>query len=460
MRTKTPRLVIAGLSGDSGKTLVSLGLVRAFAEAGRQVAPAKKGPDYIDAAWLGLAAGRPGRNLDTYLMDGAAIASVLRRSEPADMMIVEGNRGLHDGLDPRGSHSTAVLAETLAAPVILVIDVTKMTRTVAALVLGCRDLAPGLPLAGVILNRVGTARQEKVIREAVVSSTGVPVLGALPRLEGETPLPSRHLGLVTAAEHGDRERAIERAGEAVRTHLDLERLAAIAGGAGELVLPDPVEVRRGPEVTIGVLRDRAFSFYYPENLESLAERGAILEEISPLDGEALPALDALYAGGGFPEVHAEELAANRPFRESVARAAAAGLPIYAECGGLMYLAQALVRRGESYPMAGVLPLTVEQMSRPQGHGYVRGRVELENPFFDEGQELLGHEFHYSRLTDAVDPASTAVSLVKGRGVGHARDAVVRGRVWASYLHLHALGTPTWADGLVAAAAASRQAAWG
>lgn len=447
MRFTTPRLVVAGLSGDSGKTLVTLGIASALRQRGVVVAPFKKGPDYIDAAWLGAATGRPGRNLDTFLQGPEALGAILARGSSAGLALIEGNRGLFDGLDAAGTHSTAELAKRLGAPVVLVVDVTKTTRTVAAMVLGCRALDPDVPLAGVVLNRVATARQERVIREALARAGGPPVLGAVPRV-GDDPLPGRHLGLVTAAEHPATQEAIAAAARLAQAHIDLEALLEIAGRARAVELPDREPPARGTRVRIGVLRDEAFSFYYPENLETLEELGAELVPFAALAGDSLPAVEALYVGGGFPELYAADLAANRRLRESLRAAVAGGLPVYAECGGLMYLARELVTDGVSHPMVGILDLVVEQTTRPHGHGYAEGTVDRANPFFESGSRLRGHEFHYSRPRGGADRAATVVGLERGTGVGEGRDGIVTGRVWASYLHLHALGTPAWAPALV------------
>ena len=451
-RPGLPKIVVAGLAGDTGKTLVSVGLVRALTRRGRRIAPFKNGPDFIDAAWLGAAARAPGRNLDTYLMPPAAIAGSLRRAgRGADLALVEGKRGLFDGADAQGSHSTAQLAKLIGAPLVLVVDASKVTRTVAALVLGCRTFDPELAFAGVVLNRVGTGRQEAVIRRALAADAGLPVLGAIPRLEGQ-PLPSRHLGLVCAAEHPEREAAVEALGEAVARHVDLESVCALASRATAMSGAVGLQPRRagGRRVRIGVLSDAAFSFYYPENLEALEAAGAELVAISPLADRELPSIDALYAGGGFPEEHAAELAANEPLRAALASAISHGLPAWAECGGLMYLARALVRDGREHPMVGALPIVVEHAPRPQGHGYVAARVDRANPFFPVGTRLLGHEFHYSRVVGSIG-GDTALAVERGAGLGRGRDGLVAGNVLATYLHLHALGTPGWATGLVQAA---------
>jgi cobyrinic acid a,c-diamide synthase len=466
VRLTTPRVAIAGLSGDGGKTLVSLGLTRAFAARGACVRTAKKGPDYIDAAWLGAASGADCVNLDTFLMDDAALGRSLGRVADADLLVVEGNRGLFDGGDAAGSNSTATLARRLAAPVLLVVDCTKRTRTVAALVLGCRDLEPDLRLAGVILNRVGTARQDAVIREAVEQSTGVPVVGAIPRIKGDDPLPGRHLGLVTVDDHPEAEQALDTAARAVGQSVDLDRVAALARSAPAVTFPTAMAQPSGAPCRIGVFRGPAFSFYYPENLAGLEEAGATLVAVSPWHDEHLPEIDGLYIGGGFPEVHADQLVGNRALAGDLRSRVEAGLPVYAECGGLMYLARELVVGQIRHPMAGVLDLVVEQTSRPRGHGYEVGRTDRDTGFFPAGTELRGHEFHYSHIVGGADASATTLALSRGTGIRDRRDGVVCGRVWASYLHLHASASPAWADGFLSLARrhraerGERAGAWG
>jgi len=459
-RLSVPRLVIAGLSGDSGKTLVALGLVRALARGGLAVQPFKKGPDYIDPAWLAVASGRPCRALDTYLMDSAGLDRALAAAVDCDVALVEGNRGVFDGADAEGTHSTAELAKRIAAPVVLVVDATKATRTVAAPIAGCRALDPDLDLAGVIVNRVGTERQERVIRDAVERSTGVPVFGVLPRLGGDEPLPGRHLGLVPVAEHPTYREAIERAADAVSDGVDLGRVLDAARTATPITLDPLADPPRGPEVTIGYVVDAAFSFYYPDNLERLAAAGATLVAVPPSSPDRLADLDGLYVGGGFPEVHAARLGSYGGFGSVLRERVTAGLPVYAECGGLMLLARELRVDGVAYPMTGVLDLAVEQTSRPCGHGYVEAVVDRANPFAPVGARRRGHEFHYSRITGGTDIGRTVLHLERGTGVGERRDGIVKGRVWASYLHLHALGTPDWADGLLRMARDYRAASSG
>jgi cobyrinic acid a,c-diamide synthase len=457
------RLVVAGLSGDAGKTLVSLALLFGFRDRGIGVRAFKKGPDYIDAAWLAWASQHPARNLDTWLAGFASVRAAFATHTATDgINLVEGNRGVFDGVDAEGTHSTAELAKTLQAPVILVLDARKATRTLAACVLGCQTLDPALEIAGVVLNRVAGVRHESVARQAIEGACGVKVVGTIPRLEGEQ-LPGRHMGLVPPGEHEAVERVRALALTVAARHLDLDALVEIARRAGSQrqARPRPEPRRSAFCANIGYLRDSAFNFYYPENLEALEDAGAELTPISSLDSAALPAgLDALYIGGGFPETHAVQLAANRTLLGSLRCGAESGLPIYAECGGLMLLARALRFRGDRHEMAGVLPFDVEVCERPQGHGYSTLVVDRPNSFFQVGTVLKGHEFHYSRL--AGDLASgtalhdvTACAVERGTGCGLKRDAIAFGSVWAAYTHLHAGSTPDWARGLVRAAAKYR-----
>lgn len=445
-----PRIVTAGLAGDSGKTFVSLGLIRTLSRKGARVAAFKKGPDFIDAAWLGRAAVQEARNLDTFLMPRPAILSSFVRSfRGSTFAVIEGNRGLFDGLDEQGSHSTAELAKLLQAPVILVVDTTKVTRTVAALVKGCCVLDPAVSIAGVVLNKVGTSRQESLICRAIQNEVGLPVVGAIPRLREEW-LPSRHLGLITSAEHPRVEQILEFLADTVDRHVDVERIVELGRDVAPLIDPSPgrdqAAVASG--LRIGVLSDSAFLFYYPENLEALAEKGAELVYLSPLSDQGLPEIHALYAGGGFPEVHAKALSSNRTFRRALRQKIDQGLPVWAECGGLMYLGRSLNVDGQNFPMVGALPIDVEHTRHPQGHGYVEALVDRRNAFFHEGTELVGHEFHYSRLIADQKDVNTVLQLRRGSGIGGKRDGIQIGSVFAAYTHLHAAGTPDWSDNLI------------
>lgn len=432
-----------------------MGLLLEAARRGLPVRAFKKGPDYIDAAWLTWAASTPARNLDTYLMgfDGA-ITSFSGNAVHGGFNLVEGNRGLFDGVDVRGSHSTAALAKALYAPVILVLNATKMTRTAAALVLGCQNLDPEVWIAGVVLNQVSGKRHESILRDAIESACGIPVMGVVPRADPATLLPSRHLGLVTPEEHPDADSLKANLLRLIDGRIDFDRLFETANRAPRLVAPhvDCAAFCDEPPVRIGYIRDSAFSFYYPENLAALQKDGAELIPISALSAVALPEeLDALYIGGGFPETHARALSTNTSLLASIRYAAMEGLPVYAECGGLMLLSQSISWRGGNYPMAGVLPFSVEVCETPQGHGYVELLVDTPNPFFPRGLRLKGHEFHYSRLIAEEHRPETACAVLRGTGCYDGRDGVTVQNVWAGYTHLHALATPGWAQGFLAAA---------
>jgi cobyrinic acid a,c-diamide synthase len=454
---------VAALRGGSGKTTISLGLISAWREQGRLVIPFKKGPDYIDAGWLAQAAGAACYNLDPFLMSrDQLVRSFTYRSTAggAEVAVIEGNRGLYDGTDEAGSYSTAELAKLLKSPVVLVVDCTKVTRTLAAVVYGCQKFDPDLNLAGVILNEVATSRQEALVRSAVESATGLPVLGAAPRVRSHD-LPERHLGLVPHQEHPTAQRTLGLLKDLACRYLDLERLWELAGTAPALSgVPDSPWVgeapRRRPPVRIGVIRDSAFQFYYPENLEALERLGAETVSCSSLDSCVLPEVDALYLGGGFPETHAEVLAANTGLRTAIKSAAEKGLPIYAECGGLMYLGRSLVLGDNTYPMADVLPVTFGLEKKPQGHGYTMVSVDRPNFFYPLGQQLVGHEFHYSRPLDyPADQVNLVFKVDRGHGFDQGRDGLTVHNVFATYTHLHALGTTLWAEALVDLAAAHR-----
>jgi cobyrinic acid a,c-diamide synthase len=450
-----PRLMIAGLAGGSGKTLVAMGLLAACRHSGVSTRAFKKGPDYIDAAWLAWASGARARNLDSYLMGfDVAVSSFAAHATPDGLNLIEANRGVFDGMDAAGTHSSAALARALGAPVLLVLNITKVTRTAAAFVLGARALDPELNVAGVVLNCVGGRRHEQIVRDSIQSACGVPVVGAIPRLDFAELVPERHLGLVTPEEF-DRLEALERKlAESVAGALDVQAVLRIARSAPPLSAAPlaPPRLPDGAGLRIGYLRDPAFSFYYAENLEALERAGAELVAVSALTAAELPGdLHALYIGGGFPETHAAALASNQSFLSSVRDAAQAGLPIYAECGGLMLLARNIVWRGTAYPMADVFPFDALVHDTAQGHGYTELLVDRPNPFFPTGTALKGHEFHYSRIALEGGATETCCAVRRGTGVGGGRDGVVTAGVFAAYTHLHALATPEWAAGVLEAA---------
>ena len=454
-----PRLLISALRGGSGKTILSVGIIAAWVDSGRRVIPFKKGPDYIDAGWLALAAGRPCFNLDTFLISAETIRQAfLYHASAGDVSVIEGNRGLYDGIDLEGRTSTAELAKLIGAPVILALDATKTTRTLAAVVGGCRQFDPSVPIGGVILNRVAGARHESILTRSIEHHCGLPVVGAVPKLDAEN-FPERHMGLVPTPEHAWARKSVTAAAEVARTYLDLEALWAMAQKSPPLT--DPVTDADRPwlqggrqaavpvKPAIGVIKDSAFQFYYPENIEALELSGARVVFFSPLEVSDLPDIDGLYIGGGFPETHAAALADNRSFRRQLKERIEEGLPVYAECGGLMYLGEKLVLQEGEFPMVGALPVVYGFSRKPQGHGYTIFSVDRKNPFYPVGARLRGHEFHYSKVVEFKGAdADMVFSMERGKGLIGGRDGLVYRNVLATYSHIHATGTPQWAPALV------------
>jgi cobyrinic acid a,c-diamide synthase len=449
-----PRIIFSALRGNSGKTFLTVGVGACLRHNGKTVSPFKKGPDYIDSAWLEMAMGQPCHNLDLFLMEREElVSSFSTRVRQTDGALVEGNKGLFDGMDREGSYSTAELAKLLQAPVILVADCSMATRTVAAMILGCQHFDPQVAIKGVILNRIGGARHESIIRSAIEDRCGVAVLGAIPKIK-EGVFPERHMGLVPPREHPEAARAVEEAARIVNRCVDVHRLWEIAQGATAVYFNDPgrkeeeqfVSSSRQPR--IGFIRDSAFWFYYPDNLEVLEKLGASLIECSALSDRELPPVDALYIGGGFPETHAASLAANTGFRKSLRQAVEKGLPVYAECGGLIYLGKELIVKEKSFPMAGVFPLRFVVGGSPQGHGYTILEVDTPNPYFRTGEILHGHEFHYSQIPDWEEGRFTlAFNVRRGHGIQGRRDGLCYKNVLATYSHLHAVGAKGWAKAL-------------
>jgi cobyrinic acid a,c-diamide synthase len=448
------RIVISGLSGDSGKTVVSCGLLACFINRGLQVAGFKKGPDYIDSAWLSFVSGKPARNLDTYLMGFPAVKySFMQNAVQLGINVIEGNRGLFDSVDTQGTHSTAELAKTLKAPVIIVQNISKVTRTAAATILGCMKLDPDLNIAGVILNQIAGERHGKVAKEAIEEITGIPVLGLIPRLPVKYILPSRHLGLITPEEFEQKSIIINDLRNIIEDNVDVSKVLELSNNVTALDDESedfvkqifPTEFNK---VKIGYFKDQSFSFYYPENLELLVEAGAELIPISPASQNKLEDLDALYIGGGFPETNLKSLAANNSMFLDLKKLVEDGLPVYAECGGLMYLAKEIQWKGNSYSLSGILPIKIKMFDKPQGHGYSEVVVDSENSFFDPGIHIKGHEFHYSKIIEFNPDLKSSLSVLRGSGCFNNRDGLTYKNLFASYLHVHALATPEWVKGII------------
>lgn len=442
------RLVVSAAHKSSGKTTVTIGLCAALAARGLRVQPFKKGPDYIDPMWLGRAAGRVCRNLDFYTQPPAAIRGECARfSASADIAIIEGNKGLYDGVDLEGSDCTAALAKWLEAPVLLVIDSGGMTRGIAPLLRGYQAFDPALRIGGVILNKVSGPRHERKLRAVIAHYTDIPVLGAIPRAPS-LEIVERHIGLVPTNEAARAEAVIDAIRDAVAEHLDLDAILALAAQAPAIAVPSVAAAALPtPDLRIGIARDAAFGFYYPDDIEALRAAGARLIDVDTLRDERLPAdLDGLFIGGGFPEAHMQALEANRSLRAAIRAAIEGGLPVYAECGGLMYLSRAIVWNGERRHMVGALPGDAVMHPRPKGRGYVRLR---ETPAFpwphvERGPGVVtGHEFHHSRLENIQGELSFGYEVLRGMGVDGRHDGIVHRNTVASYAHLRGIGANPW-----------------
>lgn len=438
-----PRFFIAAAHKSSGKTVVTTGLARALSGRGLNVATFKKGPDYIDPMWLGAATGNPCYNLDFNTQERDEIAAFFASRLPGgDVALVEANKGLYDGLSMDGSDSNAAIAKLLGLPVILVIDTTGTTRGIAPLLQGYLAFDRQVNIAGVILNKVGGPRHEKKLREAVETYTDLKVVGAVHR-NSELEIGERHLGLTTPSETGELDKMIARVGEIVGASVDLDLLLKLASAAPDVPAPPAPAPLPEPDVTIAYARDRAFGFYYPDDLESFAANGARLVPFDALADPALPACDGLFIGGGFPEMFVPELTANESLRTDIAKKIGAGLPTYAECGGLMYLSRSIVAQTSAGSMVGVIAADAVMHPRPQGRGYTRFSDTNAHLWPGAPGPTQAHEFHYARLEAVEGDPDYARNIERGHGVDGAHDAIVTGNTVAGFCHLRATRADDW-----------------
>jgi len=441
-----PRVLISSHKGGAGKTVFTIGLISALKSLGLNLAAFKKGPDYIDAGWLSKISKTSCRNLDLFLFDEKDnLYSFYAGSKNCELAVIEGNRGLFDGLDIFGSCSTAKLAQILKAPIILVLDCTKTTRSLAALVKGFLEFEKGIEIKGVILNKIARPRHENIIRNSIEYYTNIKVLGAIPKIKN---LPTeRHLGLITSYEYNDKT-FLEQLQKIIKENVDIEEILKISKNVStlEIEIPQIEDNINYRGIKIGVFKDEAFQFYYPENLEFLAKLGAELIFINALKDKKLPNVSALYLGGGFPEIKAEELSENKELLKEVNDAILEGMPVYAECGGLMYLGEKIIWNEKEYPMSKVLPITFIVERFPQGHGYIIAKVKEKNPYFDVGTSIKGHEFHYSKPVETkIDKKFKFVfELEKGNGFDGKRDGILYKNLFATYTHIHIFSVKCWA----------------
>jgi cobyrinic acid a,c-diamide synthase len=451
----TTSFVVAAPTSGVGKTTVVAGLLRAYRRRGLRVQPFKAGPDYIDPSYHSRAAGRLSRNLDTWMLPPGALTELYQRAvADVDVAVVEGMMGLFDGRQSGEEGSTAHLAKLLGVPVVVVVDVGRTSRTAGAIALGCQRFDPALSIAGFILNGVGGESHRRWASDAITTATGLPVLGWLPHRD-DLALPERHLGLIPTAEERVGDDFFERLADQIEQSFDLEALLAVGRSASSSPSVDrslfPTEVQP-VSATIGLALDEAFNFYYEDNLDLLRAWGARLVPFSPLHDARLPTnLDALYVGGGFPELYAEHLAANESMLDAIRAAAASGMPIYAECGGLMYMSAGIIDFDQNpHPMAGLVPGWSAMKSQRLTLGYRELRARRDTSILREGQTARGHEFHWSVL-ETLLPVEVAAYDVVGAPVP--TEGYARGNLLASYCHLHFGSNPDLAPAFVAAATA-------
>lgn len=446
------RMLISAAHKSSGKTMVSIGLCAALRARGHIVQPFKKGPDYIDPMWLSQAAGRDCRNLDLYLMaDDDVVATYARHSGELDL--IEGNKGLYDGLSLDGSNSNAALAKLLDLPVFLVIDARGMTRGIAPLILGYQAFDKDIQIAGVILNKLGGSRHESKLREVIEHYTDVPVVGAI-QYDERLSIIERHLGLMPSNESIAANAKIKQIGDAIAEQVDLDKLLALSQ---KKALKTPLTATISPlplsePLRIGIARDRAFGFYYADDLDALEAAGATLVPFDTLKDPHLPDVDAIYIGGGFPEACAVELEANTSLRAEIRQAIADGMPGYAECGGLMYLSRSIAYQGCTYEMVGAIPGDVVMHAKPVGRGYVHLEEDAAHPWprpSAPARLIKAHEFHYSSLENLPPDSRFAYHVKRGYGIAGQRDGLILNNLLASYTHLRTIGSCYWATRFVA-----------
>ena len=452
-----PHIYISAAHKSAGKTICTVAIAAAMSKRGHRIQTFKKGPDYIDPLWLSCATRRDCHNLDFHTMSDDEICALFTSHDrDADLSLVEGTMGLHDSVDAEGRFSNASLAKLLGAPVVLVIDTGGMTRGIASLLLGLVEFDPAVSFAGVILNQVGGERHEQKLRTAIERYTDLTVLGTMPRHDALV-IPQAHLGLIPANESSESAQLIETMGRMADTYLDLDKIV-VAGDAGK----PPSSIPRIPEdqepacsIRLGVARDEAFGFYYSGDLTALNSAGAELVMIDTLRDTALPDIDGLFLGGGFPERHMAALEKNRGLRVSIRAAIEAGLAVYAECGGLMYLSRQLKWGDQCREMVGALPIDITMQERPQGRGYVRLRETADAPWpaVDQANpnesQLCAHEFHYSRVCNVRADLTFAYDLSRGHGVDGSHDGIVYRNVLASYSHLRDTSKNRWTRRFVA-----------
>ncbi len=449
-----PRVILSGTSSRVGKTMLSIGLMRALVNRGYKVQPYKVGPDFIDPSFHHFATGRYSRNLDSFMLSRESILETFERNfRNADIAVIEGTMGLHDShhaTDEKGS--TAEVSKILKCPVVLIANVERMSRTVAPFIYGYKTFDPEVRIEGVILNRVGSERHAMKARLAAEKLAKVKVVGVVPRRK-DVVIPDRHLGLIPAYEKREEfEGLFDKLAELVEKYVNVDEIIRIAERAPPLeeVPENPIFRKENSGVRVGILRDRSFNFYYQDNVEAITSKAEVVF-IDSLTDKKLPEIDALYIGGGFPEVFAEELEKNRSLREDIYDFCESGKPVYAECGGLMFLGEKLrLIDGSEYEMVGFMPYETEMHKRFQALGYSIYRCERSSIVARKGDTVVGHEFHYSKVIPK-EKLEFTYRVKRGKGIDGERDGAVKKNTLVNYIHVHVLSYPTFVRRFVRAA---------
>lgn len=452
-------IFISAAHKSSGKTTITIGLCKALTKRGLTVSPFKKGPDYIDPMWLGMASGRPCYNLDFYTMTDAEIIQIYHeKSRSSDIAIIEGNKGLYDGIDIEGKNCSAALAIQLKVPVVLVIDVQGITRGIAPLLLGYQAFDRNINIAGIILNKVGGTRHEEKLLSVIDYYTDLNILGAIYRNK-LIEITERHLGLVPSNElYQDAQNRIETISSIISEQIDIDTILATASQSKETVIPTKKQILNQNEIyqglKIGVISDAAFGFYYQSDIDYFNQVGAELIYINAINDSILPHIDGLLIGGGFPESFCNQLQENTALRVAIKENIENGLPVYAECGGLMYLSNAIIFDNQKYNMVGAIQADVQLYEKPQGRGYVQLEQTEYFPWpVIEGKNdhsaLSGHEFHYSQMINITEQYRYAFNVKRGTGLDGEHDGIIYKNLLASYSHLRHTNQCQWISSYLA-----------
>jgi len=430
---KIPRIVLTGASSGVGKTSITCALIYALTKKGFSVQPFKVGPDYIDPSYLSSVSNNNTFNLDVWLMGKNQLLDSFIENSKSDISIIEGVMGYYDGFSGDSNFaSTHHVAELTKSQVILILDASKTARSIAATALGFQKFHKNSRISGIILNKIGSKKHENLCRQAL-EKTKLPILGIIPK-NPEIILESRHLGLVSTMTQTNLLKKVQKTSKIISDYLDIDKILKIIQNS--TILPKKKKsVYKKPKTTIAVALDNSFNFYYHDNLESLRRNGAQLKFFSPIKDKNIPKCDGIYIGGGFPEILGNSLEKNSKMRQSIKKLSEENIPIYAECGGLMYLTKSIDYGNKKYKMIGLFDAETV-MTKKMKLNYTKGKIISKNIISDKTHLLRGHEFHYSELTSVSSDSKFAYELDIGQGIKNHKDGFIQNNTLASYGHLY------------------------